>query len=651
MSKTGFELPKREEMEKHYYDYSIFKGKNTKTVKKAVTPSTVYNAPEKTNENVAMFSVNKKDIIHRKNAEKKKIILRRRRIFFGIVVLLLLLLTVGIVSLVTHLIFAGKNKDITSESEYESEKITSFLSAKSIFYSKETNETISSLEKMLHTYTLVDDGKNAVPKTGNSASYYAWDAKKYVWLGDKSYIAQLKRNIKETAISKNGYIWSSEQSPKCPTTGSYYYDTNVKFISAVCDICLWETGTEFLYSMDTTTVNSEDVSESMSVGEKLEAAIAYVLDYQYSKNSRIIRAVNQRSLGTKFGASSNYWYNFRFGYSDAYINIYFYDCLNKLSALYATDYYKNTSLSEKYKALAADVYEGFQMFWDDENKRYVGAVDVNDEKHDYGFTFLNIEAVYYGLADEEKTEHIYSWLNGERKIEDDTSRGKDIYYHGFSPRVNTKKADANWWNSVDNSLRYDGNADYGMYWQNGGASLMVSYYDIMARFKRFGLENAMPIMKMMLTEYEKDGIIRNNLYDDSLMKVASNGDFPESGLAPCVYVYGFMGISTDGSSLIINPDFPAGTGAVGLKNLSFGGNKYSILNDDLTTYVFADYFSSVKIKLGGFPKNTKVTYICYDNNEPIYEKYLISDNDGFVYIEDRIGENVFVKFTTLVSDN
>lgn len=649
LSQKQYVKPQEDNLDSRYYDYSIFRdvNNNNKSKPTQIKKRKTNNIPSREKHNVEYYIIGKRDKHYRINAQRKKIIVRRRRIIFAAFVLCVALVIFGLFTLLFNLIFKHNNSPLSNEELLEQEIINLdlFLENNSIFYCESDNETIKSLEKMLHTYTLVDDGNNAVTKTKNNASYFAWDASKYVWLDNKEYMAELKKNIREVGMLKNGYIWSSEESAKLPETGSMMFDTNVKFISAVCDVCLWETSNEFLYSMDTTKVNSEDTSEGLTVLQKLEKAIEYVLDYQYSKNNKIIRSVDSRSLGTRYGSSGNYWYNYRFGYSDAYNNIYFYNALNKLVLLYSTDYCYDIKKASEYSQLSKDVYEGFEVFWDNTKQRYVGAIDVNDQKHDYGFVFLNIEAVYYGLADKTKADAIYSWINGERIIESDTSTGKDIYYHGFSPRINTLKADTFWWNSIDNSLRFDGNADYGMYWQNGGGSLLLSYYDIMSRFKIYGLENAMPIMKMMLTEYDKDGILRNNTDDGSLCSVATNGDFPESGLVPSVFVYGIMGVSTDGNSLCVNPSLPVGSGAVGIKGLSFGSNAYNILSNNVSTYIFADYYSSVKLKVGGFPKNTEVLCIAYKDKKPIFEKTLVSDSEGFVNTLQSLGDNVFIKFT------
>jgi len=38
--------------------------------------------------------------------------------------------------------------------------------------------------------------------------------------------------------------------------------------------------------------------------------------------------------------------------------------------------------------------EGNRLFWNDETGRFVACVDADGKKHDYGFTFLNCEAIY-----------------------------------------------------------------------------------------------------------------------------------------------------------------------------------------------------------------------------------------------------------------
>ena len=44
---------------------------------------------------------------------------------------------------------------------------------------------------------------------------------------------------------------------------------------------------------------------------------------------------------------------------------------------------------------------GQKRFWNDKTQRF-GTVDLDGVMHDYGFTFLNNEAVYYGFASDEQ---------------------------------------------------------------------------------------------------------------------------------------------------------------------------------------------------------------------------------------------------------
>ena len=68
-----------------------------------------------------------------------------------------------------------------------------------------------------------------------------------------------------------------------------------------------------------------------------------------------------------------------------------------------------------------------------------GTVDLDGNLHDYGFTFLNNEAVYYDFATPEQARSIHAWLSGQRVVEGDTSTGQDIYRWRFAPRSTTRR--------------------------------------------------------------------------------------------------------------------------------------------------------------------------------------------------------------------
>ena len=81
---------------------------------------------------------------------------------------------------------------------------------------------------------------------------------------------------------------------------------------------------------------------------------------------------------------------------------------------------------------------GTKRFWNEKTGRF-GTVDLDGNLHDYGFTFLNNEAVYYDFATPEQARSIHAWLGGQRMVEGDTSTGKDIYHWRFGPRSTTRR--------------------------------------------------------------------------------------------------------------------------------------------------------------------------------------------------------------------
>jgi len=586
-----------------------------------------------------------KELARRRFLIKKAQIVRRRRIVFFILsaVLLLVLLLVVILSInALKNRFGSSNEKKAGESTGSLSAFHAFQKSKDIFYTAGEKEPVTDLCQMLHTYTLADDGINAVPTVTNKPSYYEWDTMKYAWYSDKAYLSALKESIKEIGIAKNGYVWSEEKSATSSVTGSYLYDTNIKFISAVSGICLWDTNVDFLNSVDTTMSGALDISKGKTVGEKLELAVNYVLNTQLSSKNNLFCDTYAANNGTAKGAPSNYWINYRFGNFDAYNNIYFNNAMTKLAKLYQLQ--GNSEKFDYFNNIAVLNREAFNLFWDNEKGRYIGAIDLNGGKHDFGFVFLNLEAIYYGLADSTKAKTIFSWLDGERTVAGDTSVGSDIYINRFAPRNNTLAADSNWWYDQDDKVLLDSNAAFGAYYQNGGSSLLVSYYDIMARLRTKMPDSAFSRIKELTAEYKKDKLLRNS--ENATIKFATNGSFSESGLAPAVFVYGLMGLDTDGKTLMIHPQIPSSYGAVGLKKIGYANNSYALFIDGKSAYITAETYSPIRINFGGYKAGQKVTYSYFEKSKAVITDKKTADSSGTIYIEEAFGKNSFIKLST-----
>lgn len=161
---------------------------------------------------------------------------------------------------------------------------------------------------------------------------------------------------------------------------------------------------------------------------------------------------------------------------------------------------------EKISALMEDVKANVQKpvdtasktgFYDKNTGRFIEGFNMHGDVVDYGSTIFNNMAISAGLATDEQAKSVCKWINGDRKIEGDNAKGykgKDmddpdncgIYDFEFAPRVTTKKNYSQYTQGHANEAKLV----YGTSCQDGGAILYTSYYDLMARFKTNGIEDA-----------------------------------------------------------------------------------------------------------------------------------------------------------------
>ena len=193
---------------------------------------------------------------------------------------------------------------------------------------------------------------------------------------------------------------------------------------------------------------------------------------------------NGKNLGRIGDYGSNYWDNFLFGYLDAYENMLFYSALISMEKIELMC--GNDGEAEYYRNLAAKTKQKFnETFWSDTTNRYIACIDVDGTKYDYGMTFLNMEAIHYGLADERQEDLIYTWLVGNSEVEGDRSTGEDIYDFRIAPRVTTVAMEDTPSKEVDGRKQYRripdryGQANvetthsYGQHFQNGGTIFFI----------------------------------------------------------------------------------------------------------------------------------------------------------------------------------
>jgi hypothetical protein len=151
---------------------------------------------------------------------------------------------------------------------------------------------------------------------------------------------------------------------------------------------------------------------------------------------------------------NNYWDLLPFGGHDAMATMQAYVALRRMAALereaaahpeWQTGAAPDTMDAEALETLAGAVRVDFQTrFWDAGAGRFMGWIALDGSRHDFGFTFLNTEAIHHGLATSLQEKMIFEWLDGSRVVDGDTSQGEDIYRWRFGPRSTTRRNTENY---------------------------------------------------------------------------------------------------------------------------------------------------------------------------------------------------------------
>jgi len=205
--------------------------------------------------------------------------------------------------------------------------------------------------------------------------------------------------------------------------------------------------------------------------------------------------------------------------------------------------------------------------WNEETGRFAFNLDADNIKWDFGYTILNLESIYYNFANSNQASLIMDWISGKRKVKGDTSVGEDIYHWRFGPRCSTKR-NINYYPAA--WLYWADKTPFGNQVQDGGAVMGFSYFDIMARLKVLGADNAWQQLKKIISWFDdvkKEGGYREYYNAEHPERGSLQGggtagglgldeEFFESVLVPQVMLYGFMGFQPVHGGFYINPKLP-----------------------------------------------------------------------------------------------
>ena len=454
-----------------------------------------------------------------------------------------------------------------------------------------------------------------VYRFGNEPTYFEWMARKLAWTRDDAYLGELKEKIVSFPQTDNGYLWSWGTSVYWPTgNGELHYDGLFRYVSAVAEILRWTGDLSFLEAVDGTTYGDDkavDASEGRTVYEKCAAALSYAKNLLRGETGVITLTEASAFLAdgiTRFdlnedgktvwnntgkagSSSSNYWDNLCFGNQDAYETALYYHALRDMADIERMR--RNPAGAAACEETAKTVRAAFnETFWSEETGRYIACVDTDGRRRDPGLTFLNTEALCYGLGDAEKAEKIFSWIDGERIIPGDTLTGASVLSYTqvlnraldrkeilqeyrFAPVTNTVSIEAlsgdgvPWWFSLEGAINVgkDGNAAFGKHLENGGYIFYTVYYELSARAEYLGARS------VARRAQELNDVYRYNGFDSDVGGWVEGlvGEFPENGLVSRVFLSSLAGVTAQADGLTVAPRLPASVKSFGVHALRYRG--------------------------------------------------------------------------------
>lgn len=356
------------------------------------------------------------------------------------------------------------------------------------------------------------------------------------------------------------------------------YDTrhnvnNQSYIHGCCEYFWWTRDLSFLraninkmrlalrYLMTEHGVEAENVVHTKWIGHD-------------GKSGLEISADGKKTIHTGQGVGNNYWDLLPFGGRDAYATILYYAAATRMAQL-EKDIDANPGWNipagplkldaEKLQQHAEQVKQvGNEMFWNDATGRFVPSLTPDNQKPDYGLTFLNLEAIYYKFSTDEHAKSIMEWMDGKREVAGDTSLTTDIYRWRFGPRATTKRnlEYYHWAWNMPEQIPWGGQV------QDGGAVFGFSYHDLMARVQVLGADNAWQRLKEILDWYAEvkaaggyrkyyDGTREGTMQGGNVAGgLGLDHEFFESVLVPQVMLDGFVGFNPTGHGFSINPQLP-----------------------------------------------------------------------------------------------
>ncbi len=317
--------------------------------------------------------------------------------------------------------------------------------------------------------------------------------------------------------------------------------------------------------------------------------MAYQLDTLNADQEHVLlldgKAGDMDHLGLAGKSVGNNYYDILpFGYYEAYSNAWYYGSLRALADL--EDAYGDSAAAERLRERMPRTAARYtELFWTESGykdgaARFIGAIDAEGGRHDYGFTFVNTLAAEIGVADKRQAEAILTWLDEGCSYGPDGAPSQDIYHFRFGPRCTTID-NPHWWAVHQRYEAYP----WGDQIQNGGADLYESYYDLQTRLKTRGADDAYARFLGILRRYaEPDRLTGGTplFTGDSVQGGGTAGaagvmsyEFPETAILGGIVLYGFLGAEARADGLHLRPRVPGAQPFIRAENILYHGSLFT----------------------------------------------------------------------------
>ncbi|HEY5223795.1 MAG TPA: glycosyl hydrolase family 65 protein [Microbacteriaceae bacterium] len=239
---------------------------------------------------------------------------------------------------------------------------------------------------------------------GHAADWADWNGRTLDWTGTAGRQAQAD-SLLNTKQDDDGYVWSWTDSQGWPFPDPTLYDarhftSNAMYILGAWRYYSWTGDSAFLNTML----------------PRLRKAMSFYLD-SLGGSSGIVTITSTDHSGRDGAVSSNYWDITSFGHLDAFLNAYFYGALEAMAQI--EEYVSNMTQAKQLRALRPSVLKRYnELFWNDADGRYIQCIDADGVSHDYGSTYVNLEAASFGLPSAAQATRIFDWLdNGHTELQ------------------------------------------------------------------------------------------------------------------------------------------------------------------------------------------------------------------------------------------